>query len=170
MCESFWNMMNKIIVCGYIIISVFLLWNSLIYEIIYWSKCPAGDAFFPLLFQSEICWVLCLSDLYSTTHVPPYHLPGLWPRIILSSPQPGTYSLPFTLVLNSLYHQWTPFLKTIRWSWYSNRFRFGQFSLLMQNTENVDIGDESNVPRSVDSKDVTSAGQTDIIDNIKRLK
>ena len=40
----------------------------------------------------------------------------------------------------------------------------------MQNTENVNIGDESNVPRSVDSKDVTSAGQTDIIDNIRRLK
>ena len=66
--------------------------------------------------------------------------------------------------------QWSLFLKTIRWSWYSNRFRFGQFSLLMQNIENVNIGDESNVPSSLDSKDLNSAGQTDIIDNITRLK
>ena len=40
----------------------------------------------------------------------------------------------------------------------------------MQNIENVNIGDESNVPSSLDSKDLNSAGQTDIIDNITRLK
>ena len=66
--------------------------------------------------------------------------------------------------------QWTLFLKTIRWSWYSNRFGFGQFSLLRQNIENVNIGDQSNAPTSVDSKDLNTLGQDDIIDNIMTLK
>ena len=40
----------------------------------------------------------------------------------------------------------------------------------MQNIENVNIGDQSIVPTSLDSKDLNSVGQDDIIDNIRRLK
>ena len=40
----------------------------------------------------------------------------------------------------------------------------------MQNIENVNIGDQSNVPTSGDSKDLNTVGQDDIIDNIMTLK
>ena len=40
----------------------------------------------------------------------------------------------------------------------------------MQNIQNVNIGDQSNVPTSVDSKDLSTVGQDDIIDNIMTLK
>ena len=154
-----------------IIISVFLLSDCLIYEIIYWSKCPAGDAFFPLLFKSEICWVLWFSDLSSTTHVPSLRSVASCYCLLIKGG-----NLLFGTEWITVYFgprqslQWTPFLKTIRWSWYSNRFGFGQFSLLRQNIQNVNIGDQSNVPTSVDSKDLNTLGQDDIIDNIMTLK
>ena len=40
----------------------------------------------------------------------------------------------------------------------------------MQNIQNANIGDQSNVSTSVDSKDLNTLGQVDIIDNITTLK
>ena len=40
----------------------------------------------------------------------------------------------------------------------------------MQNIQNANIGDQSNVPTSVDSKYLNTLGQVDIIDNITTLK
>ena len=40
----------------------------------------------------------------------------------------------------------------------------------MQNIGNVNIGDQSNVPSSVDSKYLNTVGQDDIIDNITTFK
>ena len=40
----------------------------------------------------------------------------------------------------------------------------------MQNIGNVNIGDQSNVPTSADSKDLRTVGEDDIIDNIMTLK
>ena len=41
---------------------------------------------------------------------------------------------------------------------------------MMLNIENVNIGDQSNVPISLDSKYLNTVGQDDIIDNITTFK